>query len=236
MTTQETGAGSLLVAELFGPTFQGEGPSAGQQAMFVRLSRCNLHCPPCDTPYTWDTTRFDLREHSRRIPVDDIVRWVLGAEPDLVVVTGGEPLLQLPGATALAVALHAAGRRVEFETNGTVVPPPELVAVTDRFNVSPKVASFAASHDRPIDPGALAGLAAGGRAAFKFVVSDVADFDEIAVLVDRFGLAPVWVMPAATTSAAMVAGLRLVAEETLRRGWHLSSRLHVLVWEDERGR
>ncbi|WP_220729580.1 hypothetical protein [Streptomyces radicis] len=34
----------LIVAETFGPTFQGEGPSAGQQAVFIRLSRCDLSC------------------------------------------------------------------------------------------------------------------------------------------------------------------------------------------------
>lgn len=42
----------LLVAERFGPTLQGEGPSVGQPSLFIRLSRCNLSCAFCDTPYT----------------------------------------------------------------------------------------------------------------------------------------------------------------------------------------
>jgi organic radical activating enzyme len=59
----------LLVAEMFGPTFQGEGPSAGQRAVFVRTSRCNLSCSWCDTPHTWDWSRFDPHAEARRIPV-----------------------------------------------------------------------------------------------------------------------------------------------------------------------
>ena len=58
--------GGLVVAEVFGPTFQGEGPSTGQRAGFVRLGRCNLDCSWCDTPYTWDWERFDPAAATRR--------------------------------------------------------------------------------------------------------------------------------------------------------------------------
>lgn len=226
----------LLIAEVFGPTFQGEGPSIGQQAMFVRLSRCNLRCPGCDTPYTWDTRRFDLREHTVTASVDTVTAQVLAAPPPLVVITGGEPLLQQANVIALAERLAAAGRRVEIETNGTIVPNPELVAVVERFNVSPKLPSFAADGDRPINGDALAAFAATGRAVFKFVVSVRDDFDVIGGLAERYGLAPVWVMPEGTGSGRLVADLRALAEETLRRGWNLTARLHVLLWEDARGR
>jgi hypothetical protein len=83
----------LLVAERF-LSLQGEGPSTGQQAVFLRLSRCNLSCPSCDTPYTWDTSRFDLSAETQRYPSHDIIAWVLAQQPRLLVITGGEPLLQ----------------------------------------------------------------------------------------------------------------------------------------------
>ncbi|HEX8632454.1 MAG TPA: 4Fe-4S cluster-binding domain-containing protein, partial [Catenuloplanes sp.] len=102
----------LLVAETFGPTFQGEGPSAGQQAMFVRLSRCNLSCPGCDTPFTWDTTRFDLRIHTSRRTPEAVAAWALAASTPLVVITGGEPLLQQEPLLPLVTTLTEAGRRV----------------------------------------------------------------------------------------------------------------------------
>ena len=43
---------TLVVAEVFGPTVQGEGPSAGRRASFIRLGGCNLHCDWCDTKFT----------------------------------------------------------------------------------------------------------------------------------------------------------------------------------------
>jgi 7-cyano-7-deazaguanosine (preQ0) biosynthesis protein QueE len=226
----------LLVAEVFGPTFQGEGPSAGQQAMFVRLSRCNLRCPDCDTPYTWDTSRFDLRAYTTRRTVADLTEHVVAATPQLVVITGGEPLLQQHQVIELAECLVAAGRRVEIETNGTIAPEPALVEVVAQFNVSPKLPWFAAEDDDAINGTALAALVATGRAVFKFVVRGPEDLDAVADLAGRHSLAPVWVMPAGTRSGQLVTDLRRVADETLQRGWNLTGRLHVLLWEDARGR
>jgi organic radical activating enzyme len=228
----------LLVAETFGPTLQGEGPSCGQQALFLRLSRCNLSCPLCDTPYTWDWQRFDVMAETYRLTALDILDWALGYPTELLVITGGEPLLQQDLLVPLVAALAAAGRRVEVETNGTIAPAAALVEAVARFNVSPKLASFAASGDaqRRINPGALRALVATGRAVFKFVVSNLTDLDEIAELQRRFDLRPVWVMPEGTTTERLLEVMRALADEVVSRGWHLSTRLHVMLWGDARGR
>ncbi|MGH3822135.1 MAG: 7-carboxy-7-deazaguanine synthase QueE [Pseudonocardiaceae bacterium] len=118
----------------------GEGPSCGRQALFVRLSRCNLSCPRCDTPYTWDWQRFDVGAETRRLTAADILDWALGYPTELLVITGGEPLLQQDLLVPLVTGLAAAGRRVEVETNGTIVPAPVLVDAVAGFNVSPKLA------------------------------------------------------------------------------------------------
>ena len=91
------GAGSpddLVVSEVFGPTFQGEGPSTGHRAAFVRLGRCNLTCTWCDTPYTWDWERFDPSVELSRRTVAALLAEIEAMAPEIVVVTGGEPLLQ----------------------------------------------------------------------------------------------------------------------------------------------
>lgn len=229
---------ALLVAERFGPTFQGEGPSMGQQALFIRLSRCNLTCRACDTAYTWDWSRFDPRAESGRLGVDELVSWALGSPTRLVVVTGGEPLLQQPGVVGLLAGLVAAGRSVEIETNGTQVPCPELLELTQQFNVSPKLSGFGAGMGitRRINDTALQAFASSGKGVFKFVVTAPADLDEVTDLERRFGLSPVWVMPQGTDTTDVLAGLSWLAEEALARGWNLSGRLQVLLWGDERGR
>jgi len=230
--------GDLVVSEVFGPTFQGEGPTLGRRAAFVRLGRCNLDCSYCDTPYTWDWERFDPAAELSRRPVADVVDEVAGMGVDRVVVTGGEPLLQQRRLVPFLEAASDRGWAVEVETNGTIAPLPEVTALVERFNVSPKLANSGVARDRAIVPDALRALAATGRAAWKFVVASPADLDEVQALVDGFGLdaAAVHVMPEGTTAAAVLAGGRALADAVQARGWHLTTRLHVLLWGDERGR
>jgi 7-carboxy-7-deazaguanine synthase len=225
----------LAVSELFGPTLQGEGPSAGRPASFIRLSGCLLACRWCDTPYTWDWTRFDRSAEQRRMPVADVTAWALGQPTGLVVITGGEPLLQARQLAKLVPALTGAGVAVEIETSGTLVPPPAMAGEGVTFNVSPKLANSGMPAARRIRGEALRALAASGRARFKFVTTGLGDLDEIAELREAYGLDPVWVMPEGTSSTAVLDGMRLLADEVIARGWHLAPRLHILLWGDQRG-
>ncbi|RMI46711.1 7-carboxy-7-deazaguanine synthase QueE [Streptomyces triticirhizae] len=229
----------LIVAECFGveaSTFQGEGPSCGHPALFIRLSRCNLTCARCDTQYTWDWSRFDPREESARRTVAGLVAWATSSLVELVVITGGEPLLQQKRLVPLVRQLLAAGKRVEFETNGTLAPLPGLVVDGVHFNVSPKIASFGVDEAKSVVPAALEAFAASGRAVFKFVASSVADLDRIAELADAHRLAPVWVMPEGNTVDAITATTRALADAVAARHWHFTTRLHVLAFAGARGR
>ncbi|MGW3165798.1 7-carboxy-7-deazaguanine synthase QueE [Streptomyces sp. NPDC001142] len=229
----------LIVAECFGvevPTFQGEGPSCGHPALFIRLSRCNLSCTKCDTKYTWDWDQFDPRKESTQRTVADLVAWATSSPVELIVITGGEPLLQQTRLVPLVQQLLAAGKRVEFETNGTLAPLPELVVGGVHFNVSTKIASFGMDEAKSVVPAALEAFVASGRAAFKFVASSVADLDRIAELADAHRLAPVWVMPEGTAADAITATTRVLADAVAARRWHFTTRLHVLAFADARGR
>jgi 7-cyano-7-deazaguanosine (preQ0) biosynthesis protein QueE len=228
--------GVLAVAEVFGPTFQGEGPSMGRRAGFVRLGRCNLDCTWCDTPYTWDWSRFDPTVEVRRVAVAEIVDALVAMAPEIVVVTGGEPLLQQRHLVALVEACAARGWPVEVETNGTLAPSAELVALVARWNVSPKLAGSGVAEERRVVPEALAALQATGRAVFKLVVSEVAELDEVARLVEGHGLTDVWIMPEGTDRATLLERAAALADPVTERGWNLTTRLHVLLWGDERGR
>ncbi len=225
----------LVISEVFGPTFQGEGPSAGRRAGFVRVGRCPLSCSWCDTAYTWDWDRFDPAVELHKRTVDDLLAEVDAMDVDMVVVTGGEPLAQRAGLSALARGMRDRGMRIEVETSGVIAPMPDVVALVDQWNVSPKLANSGMDLTRRIAPDALAAFVATGRAIFKFVVVDPADLDEVAELVDEHRLRPVWVMPEGTDAATIADRLRPLAEPVLERGWHLTPRLHVLVWGDRRG-
>jgi 7-carboxy-7-deazaguanine synthase len=226
----------LVVSEVFGPTFQGEGPSIGRRAGFVRLGRCNLDCGWCDTPYTWDWERYDPTVELHHAPVAAVVDQLAGMAPEIVVVTGGEPLLQQRRLVSLLRACADHGWDVEIETNGTRVPDSALVPLVRQWNVSPKLANSGVAVQERIRPAALAALRATGRAVFKFVVVDESDLDEIGDLADEHDLRPVWVMPEGTDAATLTGRARRLAQPVLDRGWNLTPRLHVLLWGDQRGR
>jgi organic radical activating enzyme len=111
----------MRVNEIF-YSLQGEGVHAGEAAVFVRLSGCNLRCPFCDTRH----------ESGREMAEEEIVAEVAKYPARLVVVTGGEPSLQLT--STLVDALHAAGKYVAVETNGTHALPENV----DWITLSPK--------------------------------------------------------------------------------------------------
>ncbi|MEO7836012.1 MAG: 7-carboxy-7-deazaguanine synthase QueE [Acidimicrobiales bacterium] len=225
----------LVVSEVFGPTVQGEGPSCGRAAGFVRLGRCNLACTFCDSRPTWDWGRYDPAVELNEMTVADVVSRLDAMSVSMVVVTGGEPLLQQRHLAPLLAQVKARGWRVELETAGTVAPtlPAGLV---DQWNVSPKLENSGMPVERRFKPAVLAELLATGRAVFKFVAADLADLDEIDELVRRCQLTPVWVMPEGTDATTVTARLRELAAPVLARGWNLTPRLHILIWGDERGR
>lgn len=226
----------LKVSEIFGPTFQGEGPSAGQLAMFLRLSRCNLTCTWCDTPYTWDSRRFDIAEETSLLAPAEAVERLRAIDAPLVVVTGGEPLLQQEALRPVLDACRADGRRVEVETNGTLRPKEQLLDATTRLNVSPKLANSGLALPRRFRPTILRELAASGKAIFKFVVERQVDLDEIVSIEARLGIRPIWVMPQGQTAEEIAAVMRDIADAVLAHGWNLSTRLHVTLWGTARGR
>jgi 7-cyano-7-deazaguanosine (preQ0) biosynthesis protein QueE len=229
----------LRVAETFGPTLQGEGPAAGQAASFVRLMGCNLSCSWCDTPFTWDASRFDLRAETTIMSGEQVARAVQDG-PKLVVLTGGEPLLQQGGALIeLLSILQAWGKTVHVETNGTVLPTRETRDLVDLFVVSPKL-RHAGGHRGHQDPAMHPGwrrLAAFREAALKVVVKEPADVETAARLghQHRFPRDMVWVMPEGVTAEELAGRWLPIAEAAAAHHINASHRLHVLAWGEKRG-
>jgi organic radical activating enzyme len=233
---------TLVVNEVFGPTIQGEGPSTGRRCGFLRLGGCNLSCHWCDTPYTWDWKGisdagipYDPRVELTRQETDKVAAQLLALGVDLIVVTGGEPLSQQGRLLPLLEILAGADVRVEIETNGTITPSDRLVASGTRFNVSPKLSHAGDPQHRRIRPEALRRLNGTEGVAFKFVCRSTDDLDEVAQLEKELALNPIWIMPEGRSAEQISHGLAVLADEVVNRGWSLSTRLHVLAWNDKRG-
>jgi 7-carboxy-7-deazaguanine synthase (Cx14CxxC type) len=134
---------SYAVKEAF-LTLQGEGIQGGSRAVFLRFAGCNLwsgreqdrataQCNFCDT----DFVGTDGPGGGKFAGADALAShveslWGEGRESRLVVITGGEPMLQLD--TELIDALHARGFRIAVESNGTIAATPGI----DWLCVSPK--------------------------------------------------------------------------------------------------
>ena len=133
---------SYAVKEIF-YTLQGEGRQAGRPAVFCRFAGCNLWsgreedragavCRFCDTDFTGMDGEGGGRFADGAALAQAIAAlWPAGGAR-LVVLTGGEPLLQVDD--ELVAALHEAGFEIAIETNGTILPPPGI----DWLCVSPK--------------------------------------------------------------------------------------------------
>lgn len=125
-------------------TLQGEGMQSGSRAVFLRFSGCNLwsgreqdrataQCRFCDTDFVGTDGEGGGKFASADALADAVERrWGPGRNGRLVVITGGEPMLQLD--LALVDALHEGGFRIAVESNGTIA----AVAGIDWLCVSPK--------------------------------------------------------------------------------------------------
>ena len=218
-------------------SLQGEGPSAGAPAFFLRLALCNLRCSWCDTRYTWDFERYRYDDEVHEIPVAELLHRIEGSRARRLIVTGGEPLLQT-GAIERLLERLAVDWVVEIETNGTLSPSAALSRRVNQWNVSVKLAHSGESLPRRIKPAALDALRATGRAYLKLVVRSPADRAEVDELIEQLGWPRerVYLMPEVTERALHEARALPVAALCSELGVRFSPRLHVLLWGGERGR
>lgn len=223
----------IAINEIFGPTIQGEGLSLGEPTFFLRLSGCNLKCSFCDTPWTWQWDRFDIRAESHTLTVDDVLARLLDLKKDLpiryLVVSGGEPMLQQSGLDDLA--RHLPDWFIEVETAGTKVLQLDFA---DQYNVSLKLASSGNGPER-LNPAAIRSLRDTGKANWKFVVFDVNDFQEIDALVKEHRLSPVIVMPEGIDAGTISDRSKEIVPYAIDRGYRVTTRLHIALFGNRRG-
>jgi len=142
--------GKLAVQEVF-YTIQGEGPYAGLPAIFIRLAGCHLACTFCDT-------EFESGMHNR-LTTDEVLALVHklsdaeAVRPNLIVITGGEPLRQsigdlvydlMWGDHMFAVQVETAGNLWDPQLERVVnhMPRFDIVCSPKTSHVHPKIARY----------------------------------------------------------------------------------------------
>ncbi len=107
--TKNTLTVSLPVMEHF-YTLQGEGYHQGKAAYFIRLGGCDVGCVWCDVKDSWDANKHPL------VTIESLKNNVLATAANMVVITGGEPLMH--NLDALTAMLQAEGLHTNIETSG----------------------------------------------------------------------------------------------------------------------
>lgn len=116
---------SYPIVETF-HSLQGEGSWAGVSAFFIRLGGCDVHCTFCDTKNSWNG------EAHPKIPIGKLLQEAKQANPRIVVITGGEPLLH--NLEPLTTAFRQLHFPIHLETSGAH----SLSGQFDWITLSPK--------------------------------------------------------------------------------------------------
>jgi 6-pyruvoyltetrahydropterin 2'-reductase len=252
----------LGVAEQF-YTIQGEGPSAGTPAVFLRMAGCNLQCgavgrdlddvnPQEDNPTdgaTWVCDTIDVwKDPEFIVEPDELLEtweengWIEKIDNGAhIVLTGGEPTLPTHQDSFVELYDELLRREVrpyvEVETNGTIKPESQFNACIDQYNVSMKLSNSGHSKDERVKDDAVTFHRDSEFSTFKFVVSSQDDINEIKSLQKEYDIpnGDVSVMPAGQTREQLKDTYPRVAELCKEEGWRFSPRLHVNIWNLQTG-
>lgn len=194
----------MRLAELF-YSLQGEGPAMGRPATFIRLAGCNLMCEGCDT---------DLKP-SHDVSIFDLLTRIKGRR---VVITGGEPTLQMDELYKLISILYCNGNEIHIETNGTNPISQKILEKIQYAVVSPKRGSY--FH--------LDYWAAKENVHLKFVLGKTQWCWTIGLLEELIPSLPkdrVWIMAYGIDQSLQ--GARDAWDLSMRLGVNYSDRLHI---------
>lgn len=225
----------MKFSELF-YTIQGEGKHVGVPSVFFRTSYCNLRCSWCDSAYTsWTPENKD-------ITVAEAVNAITRYGCTHVVITGGEPFIQVKELTQLCQELNQRGRYITVETNATVFAP----IAADLISMSPKLRNsnpapdnrFFKRHERGrICPDVIREFLHQYECQVKFVVDCPEDLEEIRSLQTEIPIPAetILLMPQGMTPKELQPKQEWLVEICKKEGYRYSPRVHVDIWGSKRG-
>ncbi len=236
----------LSVSEVF-YSIQGEGPTTGYPAVFLRLGGCNLMCGGMGTQHdgelhdaTWrcDTIEVWMKSQSKNheeVLSEECIRALKNGAH--LIITGGEPLMQQEAIKEFIdyITRDVPNLYIEIETNGTIVPSPFLAQRINQWNVSPKLSNSGNSKFMYFNELAIQYLNR-LNTAFKFVLTTEDDwkevFDEYLPYMTRN---KVWLMPSGENQELLEQSKQVVVEIAKRNFIKFTNRLHIEIWNKKTG-
>jgi len=217
---------AIRISEAF-LSLQGEGPSVGRPAHFVRLQGCSVGCTWCDSKYTWDAAQG---EETTLAGLEEKLHGL--GKSELLVITGGEPL-EHPDFKRIVEWATARWKRVEIETSGVRRPPP--IPANAVWNWSPKLSSATPNADATWQFADQFRVT--DQYLSKVVLDGEGDWYELLLRLERAHIPPgkVWIMPQGTKAEEIARRAEWLAPKCIQAGFRLTPRWHIAIWGAKRG-
>ena len=247
----------LEVNEIFGPTIQGEGKLVGNPSIFIRLGKCNMSCEgfaveyetpsgikkcSCDSYYASDITFKELwHTMSAQQVIEDVTQRLPSYKIDIVI-TGGEPLLywQNEEFQKLLAYYVNQGFKVTIETNASLnINFTQEYQKAILFSMSVKLSNSLEPLKKRINESTLKKIIENTKESYlKFVVDT--DFiptakEEIKTIANIIPDAQIYLMPMGDTAQDINEHCQAVIEMAIECGYKYCDRLHIRVWDNQRG-
>ena len=233
---------ALRIAEIFGPTIQGEGSLIGEPTVFVRAGGCDYRCSWCDSLHAVDSA---FRAEWKAMTSEEVwaeVKHLSGDTPLVVSLSGGNPAIQ--DFSDLITLGKAENYRFACETQGSVAR--EWFSDLDTLVLSPKPPSSGETVDWALFEDCISVAKNCPNVVMKIVIFDDVDYAWAKEAASRFPDLPLYLQPGNSqvdpeTPVApedVTDRLLWLVEKATADKWYrprMLPQLHVLLWGNKRG-
>jgi organic radical activating enzyme len=237
-------------------SIQGEGKYIGSPSVFFRFGGCNMRCEGfgctqnvdekvilgCDTIYAVNREHFskDWLNITQTAQLIEILQSYTLPKPVDIVLTGGEPLLYANNEILVSFLekLHKKGHRICFETNGSLDVDFEKFPIYKEciFALSIKLSNSKEPYKKRVFKGAILNICKNSKDSFfKFSISDKSLDDEIKEIIGYSPKTDVYCMPVGDNRLDIEKNSLALVEYCKEKGYNFSDRLHIRIWNQERG-
>lgn len=247
----------LEVNEIFGPTIQGEGKLVGNPSIFIRLGKCNMSCEgfaveyetpsgikkcSCDSYYASDIA---FKELWQTMSAQDVINEVAKRLPSYkidIVITGGEPLLYWYNEEFQKLLAYYVNNdfKVTIETNASLnIDFTQEYQKALLFSMSVKLSNSLEPLKKRVNATTLKTIIENTQESYlKFVVDT--DFiqtakEEIKTIAALIPNAQIYLMPMGDTAQDIRQHCQAVIAMAIECGYKYCDRLHIRVWDNQRG-